>query len=434
MIMPAANRRRWFALALLCAASFMTVLDGSIVNVALPEIGRELHFSAGGLQWVVTGYALSFGGFLLLAGRAGTCSGTGDYSSPASPSSRSRRSPAASPNPRRSSILGRLAQGLGGALLSPAALALVATTFADGPERHRALGIYGGLAALGFATGVLLGGLLTDRLGWRVFFVNLPVGALALARAPRLLEARRGAPAAGGGIDVIGAVIVTAALAALVYGVAGGAEAGPGAARTLAPLGLAALLAAGFVAHERRTPAPLVRLGIFRRRTLAGANLLGLVLPGTFVAALFLLTLYLQGALDYTPIRTGLAFLPMAAAVIVRPPARGSSPCRAPAAADERDGDHGARPAPPRTPPRGRHLPARPAAGDARRGAGVWGRHEHGPHRSGGGGGRRGAGLAAGSSAPPPSSARRWWWRSSRRSPPGRPGWRVGRRPRRRAR
>lgn len=312
----AADPRRWWALAVLCAASFMVILDGSIVNVALPSIQEGLGFSPANLQWLVSGYALAFGGFLLLGGRASDLFGRRRLFVAGVALFSAASLLCGLAQSEGTLIAARVAQGLGGAILSPAALSLVATTFPEGEERNRALGIYGALAALGFASGVLLGGVLTDALGWRwVFLVNVPVGAAAVALAPRLLRESRAASRVRG-LDLAGAVLSTAALGALVYGVSVAEGTGFSPATVLF-LALSAALLAAFVAAERRSPAPLVRLGIFRDRTLAGANLLGLLVPGSFAAVLFVLTLYMQQVLGYSAVATGLAFLPMALAVLV---------------------------------------------------------------------------------------------------------------------
>jgi EmrB/QacA subfamily drug resistance transporter len=301
---------------LLCTAQFMVVLDGTIINVALPTIQQALDLSPENLQWIVTAYALTFGGFLILGGRLGDLFG------------RRRALIAGLVLFSVASLVGGLApsggvliaaralQGLGGALASPAALSLLTTTFREGEERNRALGIFGGIAASGFAAGVLLGGALTATVGWRwVLFVNVPIGVLAALAAPALLAESR--TRGSRHIDLAGAFALTAGLVALVYGVTSVERAGLSSAVTLGTLALAVVLLGAFVVVQRRARQPLVRLGIFANRSLTAANVLGMLVPGTFGLTLFVLTLHLQQVLAYGVLLTGVAFLPMAVVVIV---------------------------------------------------------------------------------------------------------------------
>ncbi len=310
-------RAKNLALLLLAMTQFVIVIDASIVNVALPSIGAHLHFSRDDLTWVVNSYTLTFGGFLLLGGRMADLLGR-----------------------RRMFMLGlvvfslaslagglaqsetwliaaRAVQGLGAAIVSPAALSIITTTFADGAERNRALGIWGAVAGAGGAAGVLLGGILTSGLNWRwVLFVNVPIGLIAAALAPRiLLESRR--EEAGNSFDIPGAVTVTAGLALLVYAVVDAVNVGWGSTRTIACLTAAVLLLIAFVTIERRAKDPLMPFSIFRLRTLRGANIVGLLIGMSLFSMFFFISLYLQDVMGYTPIKTGLAYLPLAVGIII---------------------------------------------------------------------------------------------------------------------
>jgi EmrB/QacA subfamily drug resistance transporter len=308
--------RRWQALALVCAAFFMTVLDVSIVNVALPSIGSHLHFSRDSLQWVVTAYAITFGGFLLLGGRAADLLGR-----------------------RRVFMVGvavftiasflcglawsegvligaRAVQGLGAAIISPAALSIVTTTFEEGAERNKALGIWGAIGGSGAAVGVLAGGVLTKYLGWEwIFFVNVPVGLIAFSLCRRIVRESRSEREMSQ--DVLGAVLVTAGLALLVYGVSNAPAHGWGSAWTLSRVVIAAALLAAFVANEARARDPLMPLRIFRVRTVAGANAAGLLLGAVIFANFFVLTLYVQQVLHYSALRAGITFAATAGSAIL---------------------------------------------------------------------------------------------------------------------
>jgi len=294
----------------------MVVLDATIVAIALPEIQAELGFSQAGLQWVVSAYTLAFGGFLLLAGRAADLWGRRRLFmvglvvfSGASLACGFAVSPL-------SLVIGRIAQGLGAAIVAPSALSSLTTAFPESEGRGRALGVWTAAAAGGGATGWLLGGLLTGGLGWEwVFFVNVPVGVLGVALAPVLVSESRD-DTAPPRLDVAGAVSVTAGLTLLVYGITRVQEAGLSAPVTLVALGSSVMLLVGFVVVERWVRYPLVPLGIFRSRVLLGANLVALVLTAATTPPMLLCTLYVQQVLGYPPAEAGLVFPPFNLAVI----------------------------------------------------------------------------------------------------------------------
>ncbi|HZO96118.1 MAG TPA: DHA2 family efflux MFS transporter permease subunit [Gaiellaceae bacterium] len=311
------RERRWSALALIVTAQFMVVLDVAIVNVALPSIKSDLGFSETSLQWVVTAYAILFGGALLLGGRLADLLG------------RRRVFAAGLALFAASSLLCGLAwseasligfralQGLGGALLAPAALSLLLTAFAEGRERNLALGIYGAASGSGAAAGVLLGGLLTSYLGWSwIFFINVPVGIAAIALTPVLLRESR----AGLGhrhFDLAGAVTITGGLMLLVYALTRATTDGWGSAPALGLLATSVALVAGFVAIELRSASPLLPLRIFRLPTLAAANGTMAIVSAVAFSEFFLLTLYLQDVLRYSAMQSGVAFAGFALTVVV---------------------------------------------------------------------------------------------------------------------
>jgi EmrB/QacA subfamily drug resistance transporter len=308
---------RWAALALIVTAQFMVILDVAIVNVALPSIKTDLHFSGTNLQWVISAYAILFGGTLLLGGRLADLLG------------RRRLFAAGLALFTASSLLCGLAwseasligfralQGLGGALLAPAALSLLMTTFAEGRDRNIALGIYGAASGSGAAVGVLLGGLLTSFLSWSwIFFINVPVGLAAIALTPLLLRESR-AEVATRHFDVPGAASVTAGLMLLVYATTRAATDGWGAETTLALFAGAAGLIATFVVVELRSRSPLLPLRMFRLRTLTGANAAMAIVGAVAFSEFFVLTLYLQDVLHYSAVRTGAAFAAFALSVVV---------------------------------------------------------------------------------------------------------------------
>jgi EmrB/QacA subfamily drug resistance transporter len=311
-----ATRRKWFALALLCTVQFMVVLDIAVVNVALPSIQTDLGFSQENLQWVISAYALLFGGFLLLGGRAADLLGRRRVFlvgivvfTVASLASGFAWSEGA--------LIGsRALQGLGAAIISPAALSILTTTFAEGPERNTALGAWGAVGAFGAVAGVLLGGVLTDLLSWQwIFYVNAPVGIGAFLLVPVLLAESRDAEARS--FDLPGAGLVTGGLVVLVYAITQANGYGWGSVETVGFFAAAVVLLAGFVAREATASDPLMPLSIFRLRTLVGANVAGLVL-GTVLFSMFLmLTLYMQQVLGYSPLRTGVSYLAVAGSAIV---------------------------------------------------------------------------------------------------------------------
>ncbi len=316
-LQPASPRRRWSALALIVTAQFMVILDVAIVNVALPSIKSDLGFSQTGLQWVITAYAILFGGTLLLGGRLADILG------------RRRMFVAGLALFAASSLLCGIAwssgslvafrglQGLGGALLAPAALSLLMTTFAEGRERNLALGIYGAASGSGAAAGVLLGGVLTSYLGWSwIFFVNVPVGVAAIALAPILLRESR-ADLAHRHFDLAGAVSVTSGLMLLVYGLTRATTDGWSSPVTVGLLTGTAALIAAFVAIESRSRSPLLPLRIFRLRALSAANATMAIVGAVAFSEFFVLTLYLQDVLHYSAVQTGVAFVAFALTVVV---------------------------------------------------------------------------------------------------------------------
>src|SRR6202165_256772 len=302
-------RAKNLALLLLAVTEFIVVIDASIVNVALPSIGRALHFSRTDLSWVVNAYALTFGGFLMLGGRMADLLGR-----------------------RRMFMLGlavfsvasfaggiaqsegwllaaRAAQGLGAAIVSPAALSILTTTFAEGGERNRALSVWGAMVGAGGAAGVLLGGILTSGLNWRwVLFVNVPIGIAAAALAPRTLAESRSEDGAST-FDFPGAVAITAGLSLLVYAIVDAVNVGWTSSRTLLEIGVAVILLVAFLIIERRQRHPLLPV--------RGANLVALLLGMSLFSMFFFISLYLQNVLHYSPIKTGISYLPLAVGIII---------------------------------------------------------------------------------------------------------------------
>ena len=313
----AVDPRRWQALALVCVAFFMTVLDVSIVNVALPSIGRHLHFSETGLQWVITAYAITFGGFLLLGGRTADLLGRKRIFLVGVALFAAASLVCGLATSTGMLIAARAVQGLGAAIVSPTTLSIITTTFEEGSERNKALGIWGAMGGSGAAAGVLFGGILTKYLGWEwIFFVNVPVGALVLALAPRIVRESR-APGEHRSFDLVGAGSVTGGLALLVYAISKAPVDGWGNSTTVTLLVAAAALLAFFLAWESRVTAPLMPLSIFRIRTLAGANIVGVLLGASVFANFFLLTLYVQNVLGFSALKTGLTFLATAGTTVV---------------------------------------------------------------------------------------------------------------------
>jgi len=308
---------RWLVLVLVCVAQFMVVLDATIVNVALPSIQHGLHFSPTSLQWIVNAYTLVFGGFLLLGGRAADLLGRQRlFIAGIAVFTLASLMNGIAPS---SGVLigGRALQGLGAALVSPAALSIVMTTFAEGRERTRALGVWSAIAAGGGAVGLVLGGLLTDTLSWRwVFFINLPIGLaaalLSLRYVPNTRAERRPAT-----VDLGGAISVTAGLLVLVFGIVKAQEYGWTSLRTLGTGALAVALLAAFVAIEYRSKEPLIRLGIFRVRSLTSANVSMLFVVSGLFAMFYFASLYVQEILGYSPLKAGVAFLPITAGIVI---------------------------------------------------------------------------------------------------------------------
>jgi EmrB/QacA subfamily drug resistance transporter len=316
MATTAPDPRRWKALTLVCAAFFMTVLDVSIVNVALPSIETALDFSRSSIQWVITAYSITFGGFLLLGGRSADLLGR-----------------------RRVFMVGvvvftiasllcglawsegvliasRALQGLGAAMLSPAALSIITTTFEEGAERNKALGIWGAIGGSGAAVGVLAGGVLTKYLGWEwIFFVNVPVGTAAFLLTTRFVRESRAERERSE--DFAGAVTVTTGLAVLVFTLSKAPSYGWSSGRTILGLAVAASLLAAFVVLESRVRDPLMPLRIFRVRTVAGANVAGLLLGAVVFANFFILTLYVQNVLGWSALKTGVTFIATAGTAIL---------------------------------------------------------------------------------------------------------------------
>ena len=300
---------RWAALALLCAAYFMVILDVAVVGVAAPSIKADLGFSQQGLQWIVSAYAISFGGLLLLGGRVADLLGRRAVFMAGTILFTLASLAAGLAWSPTSLLVARVAQGTGAAIITPAALSIVTTLFADGTERNKALGIWSAMGAIGGTTGLVLGGILTDTVGWQwLFYINIPVGAAVLAISPSLLPRSRRA-ADERGFDSLGAVAVTASLVLLVYAIVKAPDAGWGSAQTILLLAGSALLLAAFGVIEANTAKPLVPLAILRRRLLVGGNLLGLVAGASIFSWFFIATLYLQQVLDYSPLKAGLAFL-----------------------------------------------------------------------------------------------------------------------------
>jgi EmrB/QacA subfamily drug resistance transporter len=311
------ERRRWIALVLLCVAQFVVVLDASIVNVALPSIGNALDFSQENLSWVVNAYVLTFGGFLLLGGRLADLLGRRRVFIGGLILFASASLVGGFASSEGVLVAARAVQGLGAALLSPAALSIITTTFSDGSERNKALGVWGAVAGSGGAAGVLLGGVLTEYAGWEwVLWVNVPIGLLAAVIAPYLvLESR--SESGTRSFDLAGALSVTAGLSLLVYALVDATEAGWGSAQTIGLLGAAAALFAAFVAIELRSDSPLVPFRIFRTRTLTGANVVGVLTGASLFSMFFFISLYMQQVLGYSAIKAGLSYLPLAVTIIV---------------------------------------------------------------------------------------------------------------------
>ena len=314
--MMVSGQRKWLALALLSVVQFMVVLDIAIVNVALPSIQVDLGFSQENLQWVISAYALVFGGFLLLGGRAADLLGR-------------RRiflvgivvftlaSLLAGLAWSEASLIGaRALQGLGAAIITPAALSILSVTFAEGRDRNIALGVWGAVGGFGAAAGVLLGGILTDALSWEwIFFVNIPIGVAGFALAPVLLAESRDARVKS--FDLPGAVLVTGGLSLLVYAITEAGRDGWLAGQTIAFFATSLALLAAFVGWELRHPEPLMRFGILRTKTVTGANVAGFIMGTAMFSMFLMLTLYMQQVLGYSAMKTGVAYLAVAGTAIL---------------------------------------------------------------------------------------------------------------------
>lgn len=304
------GRQRWWALMVLCLGVLMIVLDTTIVNVALPSIREDLHFTETSLVWVVNAYMLTFGGFLLLGGRLGDLLGHRRMFLAGLVLFTLASLACGLARGQGLLIAARAAQGLGGAVVSAVSLSLIMNLFTEAGERARAMGVYGFVCAGGGSLGVLLGGLLTSKLSWHwIFLVNIPIGVAVYALCLRLLPAARGA-AGGGRLDVAGALTVTASLMLAVYAVVNGNEAGWTSAQSLGLLGAAALLMALFLAIEARVAEPLMPLALFRLRNVATANVVGVLWAAGMFAWFFVSALYMQLVLGYDAMQVGLAFLP----------------------------------------------------------------------------------------------------------------------------
>ena len=319
------DTNKWVVLVLICLAQFMVILDATIVNVALPSIQKDLALSEANLQWIVNAYTLVFGGFLLLGGRAGDLLGrkrlfliglviftTASLLDGLSTS--------------EGMLIGsRALQGLGAALVSPAALSIISTTFSEGRERAKALGVWAAIAIGGSAVGLVLGGALTQAFSWPwIFFVNVPVGIVAFVLSFRLIPESRGDHTEAS-FDIPGAVTATGGLMALVYAIVKTESDGWGSANTVGFFLLAVALLTAFVVIELRSKAPLVRLSIFRVRSLLTANVVMLFAASGMFAMFFFNTLYIQRVLGYGPLKAGLAFLPFTAGIMVSAGSRRSS-------------------------------------------------------------------------------------------------------------
>jgi EmrB/QacA subfamily drug resistance transporter len=313
--MIASANRKWLALALLVAVQFMVVLDIAIVNVALPSIQTDLGFSQQNLQWVLSAYALFFGGFLLLGGRLADLLGRRRLFIAGLILFTASSLLAGLAWSEESLIAARAVQGLGAAVITPAALSILMTTFAEGKERNIALGAWGGVGAFGAVAGVLLGGVLTDALSWEwIFFVNIPVGLVGLALTPLLLSESRDLTAKS--FDIPGAALVTGGLTALVFAITQANDYGWTSIETIGVFTLSAVLLGAFLVWETRVTDPLMNFSIFRLRTLTGANVAGFIL-GTATFSMFLmLTLYMQQVLGYSAMKTGVAYLAVAGTAI----------------------------------------------------------------------------------------------------------------------
>lgn len=318
--MPAAGKAArpvshpYLTLVIIAFAQFMVVLDATITNVALPSIQRALNFSVENLQWIVTGYTLTFGGFLLLGGRLADIFGRRLIFVLGLALFSLASLAAGFATSDTQLIVARAVQGAGGALLSPAALSILLDTFKEGRERNRALGVWGGVASAGAALGLLLGGIITEYIGWEwIFYVNVPIGALTILATLRWIRESRTDEKIES--DIFGAISVTAGLMLLVYGLIKAPTYGWTSGRTVAYLAAAVLLLVAFVANEARRRHPLIPLSIFRVGNVAGANLTAMPITIAMFAIFFYVTLYIQQQLGFSPVEAGFAALPVAVVI-----------------------------------------------------------------------------------------------------------------------
>ncbi|TML62014.1 MAG: DHA2 family efflux MFS transporter permease subunit [Actinobacteria bacterium] len=317
MTQAAPNPRPWLTLAVVGAAFFMTVLDVAIVNVAIPSIQKDLQIREETVQWVIIAYAITFGGFLLLGGRMADLLGRRRIFVGGLILFTLASLVCGLASSAGVLIAARAVQGVGAAIISPAALSIVTTTFTEGAERNKALGIWGALGGSGAAAGVLFGGILTKYLGWAwIFFVNVPVGALVFALTWPLVPESR-AQLGHRRFDAAGAVAVTGGLALLVYAISKAPDVGWGSARTILFLLASVALLAAFTLWELRTEAPIMPFRIFRIRSLAAANVVGFLLGAVIFANFFVLTLYVQQVLGWSALKTGLTFLATAGTTVI---------------------------------------------------------------------------------------------------------------------
>ncbi len=315
MTATAVDPRRWQALAVVCVAFFMTVLDGTIVTVALPSIKNSLDVSDSTLQWVLIAYTITFGGLLLLGGRAADLLGRRRMFMIGVAIFAGASLVCGLANSIGVLVAARAVQGVGAAIVSPATLSIITTAFDEGPERNKALGIWGAMGGSGAAAGVLFGGILTKYAGWEwIFFVNVPVGAVVLGLTRPIVRESRIAGLRG--FDVGGAVTITSSLVLLVYAVSKAPSVGWATGRTIGLLIVAALLFVAFVVIETRSSAPMVAFDIFRIRMVTGANVCGFFIGAVVFSNFFLLTLYVQQVLGYSALKTGLTFLATAGTVV----------------------------------------------------------------------------------------------------------------------
>jgi EmrB/QacA subfamily drug resistance transporter len=311
------HSHKWLALVLLCAVQFMVVLDVSIVNVALPTIQRALDFSDANLQWVVSAYTLTFGGFLMLGGRVADLLGRKRLFMGGLVLFSGASLACGLSQSDTQLIAFRAIQGLGAAIISPASLSILTTTFQEGEERNKALGIWGAIAGMGGAVGVLLGGILTDQVSWEwIFFLNVPIGLLVILAGQRVLGESR-VEMANRSFDVLGAITVTGGLTALVYGLVSTDSHSWTSSLVVGSLAASVVLLAAFVAIELRAAAPLLPFSIFRLRSLTGGNIVGFLLGASIFSMFFLLSLYMQQVLGYSALKAGLAYLLIAGTIIV---------------------------------------------------------------------------------------------------------------------